>query len=85
MIDPHLLSQVKTLSAIERIELLGVVWETLKPDETPATIEEKQLLDTRLADFQKNPNDQSPWREVQARIRLNLPLVTVSMSAALPN
>lgn len=67
MIEATLLSQVKTLSAVDRIELLSVVWETLTPEDAPVTIEEKHLLDSRLADFQKNPNNQSPWREVQGR------------------
>lgn len=73
MIAATLLSQVKTLSAVDRIELLSVVWETLTPEDAPVTVEEKQLLDSRLADFQKNPDDQSPWREVQARMRRKLP------------
>ena len=73
MIDATMLSQVKSLSAVDRIELLSVVWESLTPEDAPVTVEEKQLLDLRLADFQKKPNDQSPWREVQARMRLNLP------------
>ncbi|MGY8904858.1 MAG: addiction module protein [Burkholderiales bacterium] len=73
MIEATLLSQVKTLSAVDRIELLGVVWETLTPEDAPVTAEEKQLLDARLADVQQNPVDQSPWREVQARMRLSLP------------
>ena len=73
MIEATLLSQVKTLSAVDRLELLGVVWETLTPDEAPVTPEEKQLLGSRLADFQNNPNDQSSWRDVQARMRRNLP------------
>ena len=73
MIEATLLSQVKTLSAVDRIELLSVVWETLTPEDAPVTIEERQLLDSRLADFQQNPDDHSPWREVQARMRRNLP------------
>ena len=73
MIEATLLSQVKTLSTVDRIELLSVVWETLTPEDAPVTVEEKRLLDSRLADFQKNPNNQSPWREVQARMRRNLP------------
>ena len=73
MIEATLLSQVKTLSAVDRIELLSVVWETLTPEDAPVTIEEKHLLDSRLADFQNNPNDQSSWRDVQARMRRNLP------------
>ena len=73
MIAANLLSQVKTLSAADRIELLGVVWETLTAEDMPLTSEEKQLLDARLADFQNDPNDLSPWRDVQARLRRNLP------------
>lgn len=72
MIKATLLSQVKTLTAVDRIELLGHVWDTLSPTEAPATPEEKQLLESRLADLEKNPNDQSPWREVQARMRQGL-------------
>ena len=73
MIDATLLSQIKTLSAGDRMELLGVVWESFSPEEAPVTEEEKQLLDARLTDFRQNPDDQSPWREVQARMRQRLP------------
>ena len=72
MIEAAMLSQVKSLSAVDRIELLGVVWETLTPEDAPVTVEERRLLVSRLADFRRNPNDQSPWREVQARMRRNL-------------
>jgi putative addiction module component (TIGR02574 family) len=73
MIDASLLTQVKTLSAVDRIELIGVVWETLTPEEAPVTSDEKQILDSRLADFQAHPNDQSAWRDVQARMKAHLP------------
>lgn len=73
MIDAALLSQIKTLSAVDRMELLGAVWETFTPKEAPVTAEEKQLLEARLADLRQKPNDQSPWREVQARMRARLP------------
>lgn len=73
MINAALISQVKTLSVAERIELIGVVWETLSPEEIPASEEEKVLLDVRLANLEQNPEDQSPWSEVQARLRQQLP------------
>lgn len=73
MINATLLSQIKTLSVVDRMELLGVVWESFTAEEAPVTEEEKQLLDARLADFRQSPNDQSPWREVQARMRQRLP------------
>ncbi len=73
MINDVLISQVKTLSVAERIELIGVVWETLPPSEVLVSSEEKILLDTRLADMEQNPDDQSPWSEVQVRLKQQLP------------
>jgi len=73
MISAALISQVRTLSVAERIELIGVVWETLSPEEIPVSEEEKVLLDVRLSDLKQNPEDQSPWTEVQARLRQQLP------------
>ena len=69
MVDAALLSRVKTLSPAERLELIGAVWETLSPADAPVTAEEKVLLDARLADLDNSPEDQSPWSEVQARLR----------------
>lgn len=73
MLDTVLLSRVKTLSVADRLELLGQVWESFSPTEVPVTEEEKRLLDERLADLAQNPHHQSPWREVQARLRQRLP------------
>ncbi|MGQ0621589.1 MAG: addiction module protein [Panacagrimonas sp.] len=73
MIDASLLSRVRTLSAAERIELLGAVWESFTATEAPITEEEKRLLEARLSDLAENPGHQSPWREVQARMRQRLP------------
>ena len=73
MINDVLISQVRTLSVAERIELIGVVWETLSPGEVPVSAEEKVLLDARLADMEQNPDDQSPWSEIQARLKRQLP------------
>jgi len=73
MINDALISQVKTLSVAERIELIGAVWETLSSDEVPVSEEEKDLLDARLVDMELNPGDQSLWSEVQARLKRQLP------------
>ncbi|TAN49937.1 MAG: hypothetical protein EPN21_10325 [Methylococcaceae bacterium] len=73
MINASLISQVKSLTVAERIELIGVVWKTLAPGEVPVSEKEKGLLDARLADMELNPNDQSPWSDVQARLRQQLP------------
>jgi putative addiction module component (TIGR02574 family) len=73
MVDAALISKVKTLSVADRIELIGAVWQTLAPSEVPVTDSDKALLDARLADMEQNPGDQSPWSEVQARLRRRLP------------
>lgn len=69
MLNNSLISQVKSLTTAERIELIGAVWETLSPDEVPVSAKEKVLLDARLADMEENPEAQSPWSEVQARLK----------------
>jgi len=73
MVDATLIAKVKTLSASDRLDLIGSVWETLSPVEVPITEVEKSLLDARLSDLEKRPDDQSPWSEVQTRLRRLLP------------
>jgi putative addiction module component (TIGR02574 family) len=68
MIDESLLAKVTSLSPADRLELIGVVWDSLSPDDLPMTDAERALLDARLADMERNPDDQSPWPEVKARI-----------------
>lgn len=72
MIDESLLAKVASLSPADRIEFIGAVWDTLSPEDLPVTEAERALLDTRLADMERNPSDQSSWSEVKARLeRLN--------------
>ena len=73
MIDADLISRVRTLSVAERLELLGAVWESFSANDVPVSGEEKALLDARLADIEQRPEDESPWSEVQARLRQRLP------------
>jgi putative addiction module component (TIGR02574 family) len=68
MIDESLLATVSSLSPADRLELIGAVWDTLSPDDLPVTDDERALLDARLADMERNPDDQSPWPEVKARL-----------------
>ena len=68
MIDESLLAKVSSLSAADRLELIGVVWDSLSPDDLPVTEAERALLDARLADMEVHPDDQSPWPEVKARL-----------------
>jgi putative addiction module component (TIGR02574 family) len=73
MIDQSLLAKVTSLSPADRLELIGAVWDTLSPDDLPVTDAEKALLDARLADMKTEPDDQSPWPDVKARLERLLP------------
>jgi putative addiction module component (TIGR02574 family) len=68
MIDETLLAKVASLSPADRLELIRAVWDSLSPDDLPVSAAEKALLDARLADMKSNPDDQSPWPEVKARL-----------------
>jgi len=72
MVGTAILSQVKSLSAAEKLELIGAVWETLSPQDAPVTEEEKRLIDSRLEDMKTVPEDQSSWAETAARLRHQL-------------
>lgn len=72
MIEETLLSKVKSLSPAARLELIGVVWESLEPSDLPVTDAQKAVLDARIEDELKNPNDVAPWPEVEARLRRRL-------------
>ena len=68
MIDESIIAKVISLSAADRLELIGVVWDTLPHHDLPVTNAEKALLDVRLLDLEKNPTDESPWSEVKERL-----------------
>ena len=59
------MARVSRLSPADRLELIGVVWDTLSFDDLPVTDAERALLDARLAEMERNPDDQSPWPEVK--------------------
>lgn len=63
-----LLEDALRLTPEERLDLIGALWETLSEEDIPVSSEESALLDARLADLETNPDDQSPWPEVKARL-----------------
>jgi putative addiction module component (TIGR02574 family) len=73
MIDESLIEKIVNLKPADRLELIGVVWDSLSPDDLPMTDSERALLDARLADMESNPDDQSPWPEVKTRLERLLP------------
>jgi putative addiction module component (TIGR02574 family) len=73
MIDESLVEQIVRLEPAERLELIGVVWNSLSADDLPVTEAERVFLDARLADMELNPDDQSSWSEVRNRLERLLP------------
>ena len=68
MIDESLLARVTTLSPADRLELISAVWDSPSPSDLSVTDAERALLDARLADMERNPDDQSSWPEAKARL-----------------
>ena len=66
--NTDLLAEALKLSPSERLQLIEALWDTLPEEDIPVTAEERALLDARLADLEANPDDQSPWSEVKARL-----------------
>lgn len=53
-----------------RIRLIELIWESISavPEAVPVSDELKVELDSRLAEFEANPEAGSPWEEVRERI-----------------
>lgn len=74
MSKTQILQELPKLNADERQEIRvklneldGISGDTWIGDEL--TEDEKGILDTRLAEYEKNPNAGDSWEEVEARIR----------------
>ena len=59
-------SQLVSLSAIEKLELLDAVWESLESEAQSLTETQRAELDARIARHEKNPSDVIPWEKVRA-------------------
>ena len=68
MIDNLLLEKIRNLEPADRLELIGVVWDSLSLIDLAHTDAEKDLLDVRLADMESNPDDQSSCADVKKRL-----------------
>jgi putative addiction module component (TIGR02574 family) len=59
-------SQINSLSAAEKAELLDPVWESLEADSASLTDAQQAELDYRIARHEQNPSDVIPWQQVRA-------------------
>jgi len=66
--NSHLLNDALQLAAIDRLELIEKLWDSLAQSDLPVTDAEKRFLDQRIADMDANPNAQSSWQDARARL-----------------
>jgi putative addiction module component (TIGR02574 family) len=59
-------SQINSLSAAEKADLLDTLWESLEGDSGSLTDAQRAELDHRIARHEKNPSDVIPWQQVRA-------------------
>ena len=58
-------SQINSLSAAEKAELLDTVWESLEADAVSLTDAQQAELDHRIARHDQDPSDVIPWEQVR--------------------
>ncbi len=58
-------SQIKSLSAAEKAELLDTVWESLEADAASLTDAQRVELEYRITRHEQNPSDVTPWQQVR--------------------
>ena len=64
------ISEILELNIEKRIELVELIWDSVEKESMDALPKNmKHLLDERLEDLQKNPNDASSWEEVYQRVK----------------
>jgi len=61
-------SQIRSLSAEQKADLLDTVWESLEADALALTDAQRAELDHRIARHEQNPSDVIPWEQVRATL-----------------
>jgi putative addiction module component (TIGR02574 family) len=61
-------SQINSLSAAEKAELLDTVWKSLEADALSLTDAQRAELDYRITRHGQNPSDVIPWERVRAAL-----------------
>lgn len=56
----------------ERMELARILWESVEPEDETRFLAipdwQRRILDERLANIERNPNDEQTWEEVKAEL-----------------
>lgn len=56
----------------ERMELAQILWESVEPEDETRFLSipdwQRRILTERLANIERNPNDEQSWEEVKAEL-----------------
>jgi len=63
-------ADVLALPVEERIRLVEAIWDSIAevPEQVELSPDQAAELDRRLAEYEKNPSEGSPWQKVRARL-----------------
>ena len=60
------------LPADEKMELAQILWESVEPEDETRFLSipdwQRQILDERITDIDRNPDDEQTWEEVKAEL-----------------
>jgi putative addiction module component (TIGR02574 family) len=58
-------NEIDNLSAAEKFDLFDALWESLEADELALTDGQRDELDYRLSQYERNPDEVIPWEQVR--------------------
>ena len=63
--------EIFEMSPSERLQLVEELWDSIAAESAavPVTPEQRQELDRRLTDFERNPDSGDTWDNVKSRIQ----------------
>ncbi|HEX4320907.1 MAG TPA: addiction module protein [Acidobacteriaceae bacterium] len=57
---------ISSLSEAEKYDLLDALWEDIESHASGLSAEQAEEIDRRVAAYEKNPSDVTPWEQVKA-------------------
>lgn len=59
-------SNISSLSEGEKFELLDALWKDIETHASGLSAEQAEEIDRRVAAYEKDPSDVTPWEQVKA-------------------
>ncbi|TWU38654.1 putative addiction module component [Novipirellula aureliae] len=69
MSQMELPSEILNMSAVDRLQLIGRIWDSINDDGPPPISDsQREILDKRLAAFEADPNKGESWDQVRSEL-----------------